>query len=79
MTNKKLTMRAAEFAETLGIGLQTLYNRRASDPDSLPAPLDIPGQKTLLWLYADVEKWLTQFSKVSQPKPRGRPSITRRP
>lgn len=73
----KLTMTIQDLAETLGISVNTIYDRRAKHPESIPKPLSIPGQKTLLWLVADVQKWLIRFSAeqhfVPEPKRRGRP------
>jgi len=75
----KLTMTIQDLAETLGISVNTIYDRRAKHPESIPHPLNIPGQKTLLWLYDDVKNWLVRFSanQPVQPARRGRPPKVR--
>ena len=73
---EKMTMTITELADTLGVSVQTIYNRKSADPESLPKPLNLPGQKTLLWLSQDVLKWLIRFRaepEVEAPR-RGRPS-----
>lgn len=72
---EKLTMTAQELADTLGINVLTLYDRRSKQPDTIPKPLNIPGQKTLLWLSEDVKHWLIQFraDPIPEPARRGRP------
>jgi predicted DNA-binding transcriptional regulator AlpA len=77
----KLTMTVQDLAETLGISVSTVYNRRASDPKSIPTPLNIPGQRVLLWLQQDVVSWLVRFSSeppvvFPEPKRRGRPRLS---
>lgn len=78
----KLTMNVKELAETLGVSVLTIYDRRSRHPDALPKALDIPGQSTLLWLYSDVEKWLIRFTAeakfVPEPKRRKRVKLSSR-
>lgn len=71
-----MTMTITELADTLGVSVPSIYARRNLDPDSLPKPLNIPGQRTLLWLSQDVLKWLIRFRaepEVEAPR-RGRPT-----
>lgn len=66
---EKLTMTIAELAATLGVSVGTIYTRKSRDPDSLPKPLEIPGQKVLLWLRKDVEKFLIRFRAEPEKEP----------
>lgn len=72
---EKMTMTITELADTLGVSVKTIHDRRTRHPDTLPQALNIPGQKTLLWLSQDVLKWLIRFRaepEVEAPR-RGRP------
>ena len=39
----KMTMNINELADTLGVSVKAIYNRRNESPETLPKPLDIPG------------------------------------
>ena len=37
----KMTMNINELADTLGVSVKAIYNRRNESPETLPKPLDI--------------------------------------
>ena len=50
-----------EFAEALGMTVQSLYARRSRDPESLPPAIRI-GRR-LVWRRETVERWLVDLEQ----------------
>ena len=64
-----------ELCELLHLAPQTVYNRLARAPESLPPRLILPGTRKVLWRREAVEQWLAvheQPATVPLPAPRGR-------
>lgn len=60
----KLTLTIRDLAEILHVQPRTLENRVHARPESVPPPIIIDGQGTLLWLPETVENWLKSKERV---------------
>jgi hypothetical protein len=66
-----------DLARILRLAPQTIYNRRATAPETLPPSMELPGTRGPRWDPAVVAAWQRQFYvNIDQDKPRrrGRPS-----
>lgn len=52
------TLTAQDLAEILHLNHRTVINRVNANPESLPPPIRLPGNKQPLWLPQDVQAWL---------------------
>ena len=55
-------LNVSEFAEVLGMTVQSLYARRSRDPGSLPSAISI-GRR-LFWRRETVEEWLLDLEQT---------------
>ncbi len=51
----------------LGLKKQTIKNRLAAHPDSLPPPIYLPLTRGPRWFYQDVIRWVSQFREGGRP------------
>lgn len=51
----------------LGLKKQTIKNRLAAHPDSLPPPIYLPLTRGPRWFYEDVISWARQFREGGRP------------
>ena len=60
--NEMDVLNVPEFAELLGMTVQSLYARRSRDPQSLPRAIRI-GRR-LVWRRETVEEWLVDLEQT---------------
>lgn len=58
------TLKTADLADLFGITVETLYNRRAEAPQTLPPARCRPGSRKLFWLKTEVDAWILSNARL---------------
>ena len=70
MSTEIKTLDINELAPLLKREVSTLYRDMKRRPQSVPAPLRIPGSARLIWLQSDVLDWLESCRVKTGGRPR---------
>lgn len=68
--NNTITLDIYQLSAEIHLAEKTIRSTLVRNPQALPPRLLIPGQKRLLWLRTDVQKWYEKQDKIHGSNPR---------